>query len=102
MSDNPFLATPPTREAVTIPEGAIFTITAGAYSDFRVEGVFRALKPIPELHARATFSAAGSIEKALATMAREGLMEPVHSFELWLDENTWSDEDPVAVITESP
>lgn len=34
-----------------IPKGAIFTVTSGAYSDYHVRGVFRALEKIDLDHA---------------------------------------------------
>src|SRR5512139_289415 len=76
-------------KAVPIPQGALFTITTGEYSDYTVHGVFRALKEIdmdalrkqwlrnhPEQKEMHTFDE----HQFLAAMTRRGLFKPVKSW----------------------
>lgn len=79
------------RQLVPIPKGATFTVTSGAYSDFTVQGVFRALAEIdverlrdewlqahPEQRETYSFNDRGF----LSSMA--SLMEPIECWELHL------------------
>jgi hypothetical protein len=78
------------KVATTIPAGAIFTITTGAYSDYSISGVFKAIKDIdPDaLVAQWLAKAPEQAEpygfnetQFLAWLTREGILTSVPSFE---------------------
>lgn len=85
-----------------IPKGALLTVSAGCYSDYRVAGVFRALKEIdtatliaewlkahPEQEKRYSFEE----YKFLADLAKRGFLEDVECWELHLGDGTASEID---------
>lgn len=88
-----------------IPKGALFTVTTGEYSDYCVQGVFRALKEIdaealrakwlrhyPEQAVDYRFDDAAF----LADMARKGLIEDVESWEFHISSYSKASEMYVA------
>lgn len=77
-----------------IPKGALFTLTTGAYSDYYIRGVFRALKEIHSddllaewfaEHPEQTNAYNFKDYDFLGWVARKGLLEPLDSFEWHLD-----------------
>lgn len=96
------------QKAIPIPQGALFTITTGCYSDYQVSGVFKALKEIdtdklkeawiavhPEQSARHEFEDAAF----LADCVRQGLFEQVECWE-WHTETYSSIDFSVSKIGE--
>jgi len=76
------------EKRLTIPKGAIFIISAGAYSDYGVMGVFRATKRIStKVYIAAYIKEHPDQEKSpdekmfLGWLARAGVLEPVDTFE---------------------
>ena len=79
-----------TKIETIIPAGAYFTVSTGVYSDYYVSGIFRALKDIDANVLRSQWlkdhpdNVAGYRFDEIAFLAwvvREGLLEPVPSFE---------------------
>lgn len=77
-----------------IPKGALMTLTTGAYSDYYVRGVFRALEEIRSDELLAEWLASHPEQREgyefkdhdfLGWVARKGLLEPVDSFEWHVD-----------------
>lgn len=90
----------PVKKQTVIPAGALLTVTTGEYSDYVVDGVFRAAR---DIDAEALYSAWVSTRKPLrpglltafdaaaflAHATREGFLEPVASLEWHLPQ--WTD-----------
>ena len=84
---------------VPIPKGATFTVTSGCYSDFTVQGVFRALAEIDVERLRAEWLEAHPEQRGQYKFNDSGfltsiasLMEPVKSWELHLCDYSNADE----------
>lgn len=84
---------PDTPKMTPIPAGALFTVTEGEYSDYRIEGVFRATADIDADALLAEWLAAHPEQREpyefkagdfLAWVFRKGLFEPVASHEWYL------------------
>lgn len=80
-------------EQEPIPAGAIFTVTSGEYSDFGVDGVFRARKEIPAERLRDEYLEGNPERRGhhsfdergfLAFLVRGGYIDQVESWELYL------------------
>lgn len=78
------------RRMAPIPAGALLTVTTGEYSDYQVQGVFRALQRIDAEALLEEWCSAHPKQREayefddvafLAFVARKGLLEPVYSFE---------------------
>jgi hypothetical protein len=80
-------ATPPPRElgpVYPIKVGALCIVTTGEYSDYRILGVYRALKPFDKDTLRAAFV------EAFAREGQEAFLDP--RTELVMDASYFSDE----------
>ena len=77
---------------VAIPAGAIFTVTAGYYSDNSVDGVFKALKDIDTYNLRNEWRAQKGTGFVAWLLVRD-FMEQVPAFELRLGDD--GDDDTV-------
>jgi hypothetical protein len=91
-ADRSIVCVDPHRKVpVVIPAGALFTITAGEYSDFSVDGVFRALKDIDGERLRGEWLAQRPVPDSIdaprftAWLALNGFLEQIPAFELHLD-----------------
>ena len=80
------------KKAEIIPAGSLLTITTGAYSDYTVHGVFRALVNIDSEALRIQWftehpeqTERYSERLYLGWIARKGLIEPVDCFEWYLN-----------------
>lgn len=89
------------KRMVIIPAGALFTVSAGAYSDYTVHGVFRALAPIDAEALRTAWLVEHPNEKSdyefrewafLSWVTRQGLIDPVTSYEWHLSDYSRSSE----------
>jgi hypothetical protein len=78
---------------IPIPAGALLTITTGAYSDYCIKGVFRAIKTLDcdalksawiLLHPDQAGDYNFDDSQFIAWLAVEGLIEPVDCFEWYL------------------
>ena len=84
---------------VPIPKGATFTVTSGCYSDFTVQGVFRALAEIDVDRLRGEWLAAHPEQRQQYSFNDSGfllsmasLMEPIETWELHLCDYSNADE----------
>lgn len=75
------------KQMQKIPSGALLTVSTGEYSDYTVQGVFRALKEI-DADALRKFYLHISSQDFLAVLVRDGYLEPINSFEFYLSDNT--------------
>jgi hypothetical protein len=78
------------KKMVVIPAGSLLTISVGAYSDYTVYGVFRALKDIDAEDIRDRWLTNNPQQgenyhfdesEFLGWVTREGFLEPIESFE---------------------
>ncbi len=80
----------------TIPIGAIFTVTQGEYSDFCIDGVFKALKELNSTDLVAEFNTTERVgtyefESAfLAWLIRKGYIDCIECFELYLTHGSYN------------
>ena len=94
-------------EQVPIPEGALFTVTSGAYSDYYVRGVFRAKQQINIEAARNEWLDNHPDQRALYSFDESAFlaslavfMEPVECWELHLTDYRNADEIAVSKMSE--
>ena len=86
---------------VPIPKGKLLTVSSGIYSDYTVHGIFRATKEIdlevlraaylernPEQAERYMFRE----EQFLNELTRDGFLEPLESWEMYLGEYSTAEE----------
>lgn len=97
------------KTMATIPAGHMFTVTTGVYSDYNVQGVFRALRDIepdklcaewfdkhPEQNGDDPFREM----EFLAQAFRDGFFEPIAAFEWHLCDYSDINEMTVSAPTE--
>lgn len=73
------------KRPTAIAAGTLVVLSTGSYSDFYVEGVYRALKDINPGELRAHRIDEYGLTKFLAWLVREGYLEHIPSRELWID-----------------
>ena len=94
---------------IPIPKGAIFYVSTGAYSDYTVHGVFRAIEEIDteallktwlEQHPEQAENYHFEAGEFLASLTH--LMEPIDSWEMFLGDYSMADHVSVGKCDNEP